>query len=140
MDIQVSEAPFSLSETVKSHLLPAILAIIVIAGAVFAGLRLSPKRSEDSPKSEEPVDFDAAFDDSGREAIDPGQEFRPLPGEIPQDSRDPIIEGLDELLGDIHGGAQGEIPPAPDLGAPAPEEDMAKALLDQEDIEALFEE
>ena len=140
MDIQVAEAPFSLSETVKSHLLPAILAIIVIAGAVFAGLRLSPKRSEDSPKSEEPMDFDAAFDDSGGEAIDPGQEFRPLPGEIPQDSRDPIIEGLDELLGDIHGGAQGEIPPAPDLGAPAPEEDMAKALLDQEDIEALFEE
>ena len=43
-------------------------------------------------------------------------------------------------MGGIPESAQGRIPPAPDLGAPAPEEDIGKPLLDKEDIEALFEE
>ena len=140
MEIQVAEAPFSLSATIKSNIAPILLAILAIVGAVFAISRMGLGKGEDTPKHEAPMDFEAAFDEPIESPSDPEERFRPPLGGPEQSLEDPIIDGLDELLSVHSEDSKVDIPPAPELGQPAPAEDPVKPLLDKEDIEALFDD
>ena len=140
MEIQVAEAPFSLSATIKSNIAPILLAILAIVGAVFAISRMGLGKGEDTPKHEAPMDFEAAFDEPIESPSDPEERFRPPVGGPEQSLEDPIIDGLAELLSVHSEASKVDIPPAPELGQPAPAEDPVKPLLDKEDIEALFDD
>ena len=140
MEIEVAEAPFSLSATIKSNIAPILLAILAIVGAVFAISRMGLGKGEDTPKHEAPMDFEAAFDEPIESPSDPEERFRPPVGGPEQSLEDPIIDGLDELLSVHSEDSKLDIPPAPELGQPAPAEDPVKPLLDKEDIEALFDD
>tara|TARA_B100001123_G_scaffold233319_1_gene261796 strand:- start:7301 stop:10759 length:3459 start_codon:yes stop_codon:yes gene_type:complete len=136
MDIEVADAPPTVSGTIQSNLVYIVLALLVLSGATYALLLTTRKQGPPSPKGEERLDIDAAFDGPD-ESIDFTSE--PERDEsAPEFSLEepPIIQGLDDVIEELTGTKPGnppEVPPAPDLGEP-------KAHLDLDDIEALFEE
>ncbi len=80
--------------------------------------------------------MDAAFDDPAESLDTPREPSEDLQASSFALEEPPLIQGLDEVLQELTGAKQetpAEVPPAPDLGD-------AKAPLDLEDIEALFEE
>ncbi len=136
MDIEVADAPPTISGTIQSNIGYIVLAALALSGAAYAILLTTRKQGPLPPKGEERLDFDAAFDEPA-EPLDITSEPQ-REGSSPEFSLEdpPMVQGLDDVIEELTGTKPGnppEIPPAPDL-------DGAKAHLDLDDIEALFEE
>ena len=137
MDLQVADPPTSFSESLLSNLIPISIASLIFLLAVYRFSNRNNSKDMESTKSDEPIDIDAAFDDlvppdenQTSENYDSELSFSKSDGRISAN-----LDGVfEELTGqkptpeDVQ-----DIPPAPDL-------EDAKAPLDLEDIEALFEE
>ena len=140
MDIHVAEAPFSLSESLKSNLLFVIIGLLGIAGTVFLVLRTTQTKGKEPPKEEEPLDFDDAFDGPSEERHQLQAAIRPPAEETPETKLPRhIIDGLDDVLAELTGSRPSSGPsdhvPSSDSSEP-----VEKGVLDLDDIEALFEE
>ena len=136
MDIEVADAPPTMSGTIQPFLVYIVLAAAAITGFAYATLVTTRREGATVEKGEERIDMDAAFDDQDDALDDHGESHgvRQAPAFALEEP--PLIQGLDEVLEELTGAkpdATPEVPPAPDLGE-------AKAALDLEDIEALFEE
>ena len=140
MDIQVAEAPFSLSESLKSNLMFVIIGLFGIAGTVFLVLRTTQTKRKEPPKEEAPLDFDDAFDGPTEEGHQPQVAIQ-TPAEVSPETKLPrhIIDDLDDVLAELTGSRPSK---GPNDGAPSPDssEPVENGVLDLDDIEALFEE
>ena len=109
---------------------------MALSGAAYAILIASRKEAPLSPKGEERLDIDAAWDEPA-ESLDIISEPEREDSAPEFSLEDPTtIQGLDDVIEELTGtkpANPSEVPPAPDLGEP-------KAHLDLDDIEALFEE
>jgi len=142
MDIEVEEAPFSLGESIQTNLSLLVLVIFALVGIAFAVQRLLPMEgeSEDSPPTRTPVDIDEAFDPPNPE---PQQRVVDAPASVPEPPGDlttrEILPELDDALEELTG-SRPDSGPESAPGGPASELSPINEVLDQEDIEALFEE
>ena len=136
MDIEVAEAPTSLSKTIQSNLGFAILCILLVAASFFAVMRLNvqPKSPEGRGHS---FDMDSAFDETNQTFEDNETHSEAVDSEATPYA-EPSINALGDVFEELTGTRQENknpipLPPAPDLGG-------KKHDLDPDDIEALFEE
>ena len=127
----------SLSESLLSNLIPISIVSLIFMVVIFIISNRNFSNNKKPTKSDEPIDMDAAFDDLGpshEKGISENNDSEPSFSK----SDDQILANLDGVFEELTGqkptslDVQG-IPSAPDL-------EEAKASLDLEDIEALFEE
>jgi hypothetical protein len=144
MDIDVEEAPFSLGESIQTNLPLLVLIILVLAGIGYALQRLLSieEESEGLASSKPPVDIDATFDLPEPEPLQqPSEVLAPVP-EPPSEppTAQDILPELDDVLEELTG--RSPDPPEPESATedPVSEQGSLNEALDQEDIEALFEE
>ena len=137
MDLEVAEAPVTLSETIKSNIGLLIFALAAVSMVAWLALRHTKKEVLETPKGPQEIDMDEAFDDLGASLEIPSR-FEPprVPETPPMDV--PSLEDLEGVLKELtekrsEEDVNSELPPAPRLDEP-------KATLNPEDIEALFEE
>jgi hypothetical protein len=131
MDLEVTDKPATISGTIQSSIGLIIVVLAASSLAAWTFLRPGSKDEKEMPKGIQGMDIDAAFDEPA-EPIVTTSPFEATP-ETPA-----ILEGLDDILGELTGNQSGgnsdsELPSAPNLGE-------QKANLDLSDIEALFEE
>ena len=136
MDLEVADAPETFSEALMSNLAPLIFALIAISVGAWAVMRNPTKGHLDEPKGNQGIDFDAAFDEPDLPAGDSTEMF--APPEYRPSEETSILDDLDEVLGELTG-RKTDTPDVPELPS-APSLDDTNSNLDQEDIEALFEE
>jgi len=137
MDFEVADKPVTISGTIKSSIGLIIIVLAATSLVAWTFLRPGSKDEKEMPKGLQGMDIDAAFD----EPAEPTVTTSPFEAahETSRPPDDPaILEGLDDILGELTGNQPGgnpdsELPSAPNLGE-------QKANLDLSDIEALFEE
>jgi hypothetical protein len=143
MDIEVEEAPFRLGESIQTNLPLLTLIIMVLVGIGYAMQRLLSIEEESGglTSSKPPVDVDAAFDLPGPEPLQQPDEAIALVPEPPSEpTAQDILPELDDVLEELTG--RRPDPPKPESATedPVSEQGPLNEALDQEDIEALFEE
>ena len=105
--------------------------------AAWTFLRPASRDEKEMPKIPQEMDMDAAFDEPAEPSVTASPfEATPEAAQYPEDPM--ILEGLDDVLEELTGRKQEEIPSS-ELPS-APDLDEQKANLDLADIEALFEE
>ncbi|HJM77767.1 MAG: CARDB domain-containing protein [Candidatus Thalassarchaeaceae archaeon] len=142
MDIEVEEAPFSLGESIQTNLSLLVLIILALAGIAFAVQRFLPVEGEpeDSPPTRTPVDIDEAFDLPDPEPQQRGDDTPASVPELPSErTTREIMPELDDALESL---TISNPDPKPESTPrnPVSEQSSINEVLDQEDIEALFEE
>jgi hypothetical protein len=143
MDIEVEEAPFSLGESIQTNPPLLVLIILVLVGIGFAVQRFLSieEKSEGLTSSKPPVDVDAAFDLPESEPLQqPDEAIAPVPEPPSELTAQDILPELDDVLEELTG--RRPDPPKPEGATEdsVSEQGPLNEALDQEDIEALFEE
>ncbi len=138
MDIDVAEAPVTIAGSIRSNTYAIAVTLIALMGIGYLLIFRPAGNGGLASKKEDTTNIDEAFDNpqiheefSFQDFSSPGR--TDFPSEAP-----PSMEGLEDVLRELSGeDAQKveeiELPPAPDL-------DKENAILDLDDIEALFEE
>ena len=143
MDIEVDEVPFSLGESIQTNLQLLVLIILVLAGIGYAVQRLLSieEESEGLTSSKPPVDVDAAFDLPEPEPLQqPDEDLAPVPEPPSEPTAQDILPELDDVLEELTGRRPDSPGPESATEDPVSEQGSLNEVLDQEDIEALFEE
>jgi len=143
MDIEVDEAPFSLGESIQTNLPLLVLIILVLAGIGYAVQRLLSIEEESGglTSSKPPVDVDAAFDLPEPEPLQqPDEALAPVPEPPSELTAQDILPELDDVLEELTGRRPDSSEPESATEDPVSEQGSLNEVLDQEDIEALFEE
>jgi len=137
MDLEVADKPVTISSTIQSSI--GLITIVLAAASLAAWTFLRPasRDEKEMPKIPQEMDMDAAFDEPAEPSVTASPfEATPEAAQYPEDPM--ILEGLDDVLEELTGRKQEEIPSS-ELPS-APDLDEQKANLDLADIEALFEE
>ncbi|MFL2975777.1 MAG: CARDB domain-containing protein [Candidatus Thalassarchaeaceae archaeon] len=137
MDLEVADKPATISGTIQSSIGLIIVVLAASSLAAWTFLRPGSKDEKEMPKGLQGMDIDAAFDEPAEPTVTTSPFEATSETSRPPD--DPaILEGLDDILGELagnqpEGNPDSELPSAPNPGE-------QKANLDLSDIEALFEE
>jgi hypothetical protein len=143
MDIEVDEAPFSLDESIQTNLPLLVLIILVLAGIGYAVQRLLSIEEESGglTSSKPPVNVDASFDLPEPEPLQqPDEPLAPAPEPPSEPTAQDILPELDDVLEELTGRRPDPSEPESATEDPVSEQSSLNEVLDQEDIEALFEE
>jgi len=137
MDIEVADAPVTIAGSIMSNISGIAFALIVLIGIGYLFLVRPAGGGPITDKKEDVIDIDGAFDNPQIHEEFPYHEFREPARTDFSPENPPSMDGLEDVLRELTG-ADGEqtdeeeLPPAPDLA-------NQKAILDGDDIEALFE-